>query len=414
MGWRIVVATNNWHKLQEFQQIAAEVAPGELEFVAPEAVLGVPWQGSEESGGTLEENAYLKATALFERIYQPVVADDTGFEVEALGGRPGVRSARFVGTEAENRRAVLELLRDVPPERRTARFRCVLCYRDQLRTVCVEGIVEGTVALEERGEGGFGYDPIFLPRGYERTFGEMEPWEKNRISHRHQAILALLQFLRRLEQEEGAEVPVVEQVQLPPWLPWLVRISAVAGQAEQGELLQELISQALRAGMPIRALAEGLLQVCLFAGFPAAIEALQLARTVCQRLGLVWETLEAETDDALARGQELFARVYGEQSERVRERLRQASPILEELVLRVAYGEVLARSELSPLERECAAVAVLASGGWWRQLRSHLRGMLRFGISPEQATEILEYLRPYCSPSSWERLQEEWQQAQRW
>lgn len=412
MGWRIVVATNNQHKLEELRRIASAIAPAELEFLAPEEVLGSPWEGVEEEGRTLEENAYLKATALFERLYRPVVADDSGLEVEILGGKPGVRSARFVGSEAKNRRAVLERLRRVPPERRRARFRCVLCYRDWLRTVCVEGIVEGTIALEERGQQGFGYDPIFIPEGQERTFGEMEPWEKDRLSHRFRATVALVEFLRRLEGEVAAEEPADERA-LPPWLPWLVRLCAAASQAEQAGQLEELLVGALRSGMPVRAVAEALLQLVPFAGFPAAIEALRCAQAVCQRLGLLWEAPEADPTPE-GSGLELFGRLYGEQQDQVRERLRQASPLLEELVLEVAYGRILARSGLSLLERECAAVAALAVGGWRRQLRSHLRGLLRLGMPPERCAELLLELRPYCSPQLWEQLQADWQEVQRW
>ncbi len=412
MGWRLVVATNNRHKLAELRSIAAMIAPGELEFLAPEEVLGSPWEGVEESGQTLEENAYLKATALFEQLYRPVVADDSGLEVDALGGEPGVRSARFAGSDADNRRALLERLSGVPPERRRARFRCVLCYRDWFRTVCVEGVVEGTIALEERGQRGFGYDPIFVPDGHERTFGEMEPWEKDRLSHRFHATVALLEFLRHLDEEE-AELPPRE-IALPPWIPWLMRLSAVASRAEQTEQLEELLVGALRSGVPVRVVAETLLQLLLFAGFPAAIEALRCAQSVCQRLGLPWEAPEVDAADNGQGGLELFERLYGEQSMRVRERLRQASPLLEALVLEVAYGRVLARSGLSLLERECAAVAALAVGGWWRQLRSHLRALLRLGIPPERCTELLAELRPYCNQQLWERLQVEWQEVQRW
>ncbi len=96
MPWRLVLATNNPHKVRELREIAELYAPGQLELLLPEE-LSQPWEGIEEVGATLEENAYLKATALFERLWVPVVADDTGLEIEALGGLPGVRSARFVG-----------------------------------------------------------------------------------------------------------------------------------------------------------------------------------------------------------------------------------------------------------------------------------------------------------------------------
>ncbi|MDW7996395.1 MAG: RdgB/HAM1 family non-canonical purine NTP pyrophosphatase [Bacteroidota bacterium] len=415
MGWHLVVATNNRHKLVELQEIAQALAPDQLHFLPPETVLGTPWASVEESGTTLEENAYLKAVALFERVGQPVVADDSGLEVEALGGRPGVDSAHFAGSDAENRRALLDLLRDVPPERRRARFRTVLCYRDWLRTVCVEGIVTGWIALEERGEHGFGYDSLFIPDGEELTFAEMEPSQKNRISHRFRAVAALLKFLQRLEIEpEPTPGTSVGLVRLPPWLPWLLRVCGAAVRSDHAEQLGLAVEGALRAGMPVRALAEGLLQLWPFAGFPAAIEALQCAHSVCRRLGLAWQPPERLVQDDFGRrehGESLFVSVYRGQAERVRERLRELSPVLEDAVLRGAYGETLSREGLTLLERELAAVAMLVVGGWWRQAQSHLRALLSQGITPEQGEELLLVLRPLCSARQWERLQEEWQQA---
>ncbi len=411
MSWRLVVATTNPHKLRELRQIAARIAPGRLHFLAPEEVLGTPWEGIEESGRTLEENAYLKATALFERIWQPVVADDSGLEIEALGGKPGVDSAHFVGSDAENRSAVLELLRDVPPERRRARFRTVLCYRDALRTLCVEGIVEGWIALEERGTSGFGYDPLFIPEGHERTFAEMEPEEKNQLSHRFRAVAALWETLRRLE-EEAVEPEGASEPEVPVWLPWLIRLSAAAARAETAAELDMLLRQALREGVPVRAIAEVLLQLCLFAGFPAAIEALTAAQAFCERFGVPWELLlpePLETEAMRARGSELFALVYGERTERVRRRLRGGAPVLEDLVLRVAYGEVLSRSGLDIVPREWAAIAALVVGGWWRQVASHLRALLRLGFPAEQCEEFLGILQPFCTPEQWAQLCKVWQ-----
>ncbi|MCS7177037.1 MAG: RdgB/HAM1 family non-canonical purine NTP pyrophosphatase [Candidatus Kapabacteria bacterium] len=409
---RIVVATQNPHKLRELQELASELAPGELEFVAPGQIEG--WDRVEE-GATLEENAYLKATALFERLWVPVVADDSGLEVEALGGKPGVHSAHFVGSDGENRRAVLELLQGLPKEQRRARFRTVLCYRDHLRTICVEGVVEGWIAFQERGHFGFGYDPIFVPEGEERTFGEMEPSEKNRLSHRYWAMQALLAELRRLWSDEAPEhrEECVSEQALPEWLPLLMRICAAAARPGQEEVLERELQRALQLGMPLNAVGEGLLQLCLFAGFPAAIEALQCAQRVCQQMGMVWEGPSEQLQSSPeAIGVELFQRVYGEQADRVRERLRAAAPALEDMVLRVAYGSVLSRQGLELVAREATAVATLvAVGGWWRQVQSHLRALLRLGVTPQQGEELLRELQPFCSSAQWERLQEEWAQA---
>ena len=409
MKWSLVVATANRHKLRELRQIAELIAPGQLEFVSPQE-LGIPWEGIEESGTTVEENAYLKATALFERVWRPVVADDTGLEVEALGGNPGVNSARFVGSEAENRRAVLELLRGVPPERRRARFRTVLCYRDWLRTVCVEGVVEGWIAPEERGANGFGYDPIFIPEGCTQTFAEMEPEQKNRLSHRFRALRALWQYLQRLEEPEPEHAGT--GLEIPSWLPWLMRICAAAARSGNAAELELLIARALREGMPVRALAEGLLQLSLFAGIPAAIEALSTAWAFCQRVGTPWEAPaeEASAADALeAYGGELFARIYGERATALRQRFRDIAPALETLIVRTAYGQILSRPGLGIVEREWAAIAALAVGGWWRQLAAHLRGALRLGVPIERCQELLEVLQPYCSADQWEELRRVWE-----
>jgi XTP/dITP diphosphohydrolase len=154
----------------------------------------------EESGLTLEENAYIKARAFFDATGIACVADDTGLEIEALSGAPGIHTARFAGEEAsyeDNVRLVLQQMESVPEERRGAQFRCVICYCDALRTVFAEGICKGRIATGARGEAGFGYDPVFIPDGSDHTFAELEAGEKNRISHR---ALALKQCALKLAE----------------------------------------------------------------------------------------------------------------------------------------------------------------------------------------------------------------------
>ncbi|MGM0738862.1 MAG: RdgB/HAM1 family non-canonical purine NTP pyrophosphatase [Bacteroidota bacterium] len=152
----------------------------------------------EESGDTLEENAEIKARFAYEKTGLPALADDTGLEVDALGGRPGVRSARYAGPAADarqNRKKLLEELQAVTdPDRRSARFRTVLVYIGHAPTERYRyiGTCEGRILTEERGSGGFGYDPLFVPDGYEETFAEMDPVEKNRISHRGRALQKFL------------------------------------------------------------------------------------------------------------------------------------------------------------------------------------------------------------------------------
>lgn len=153
----------------------------------------------EETGSTLIENARLKAQALVEATGSPAIADDTGLEVDALRGDPGVRSARFAGPSATYDENVDKLIRELAqvPEPRSARFRTVaVALWPDGRQIVAEGVVEGTIATERRGGGGFGYDAVFIPTGFDgRTFAEMGAEEKHQISHRGAAFRALASLL---------------------------------------------------------------------------------------------------------------------------------------------------------------------------------------------------------------------------
>ena len=154
----------------------------------------------EETGATFEENAALKALAISRIFTGLVLADDSGLEVDALGGAPGVHSARFAGpnaNDAENRFLLIHRLRNLGGEEFPARFRCVMVLASQGELLgSFGGIVKGKVLLEERGESGFGYDSIFVPQGYTETFGELQPEIKNSLSHRGRALADVLEFLR--------------------------------------------------------------------------------------------------------------------------------------------------------------------------------------------------------------------------
>ncbi len=193
---KLLVATSNPGKLREF---ARALEGAGIEVVGLEA-LDDPSE-VPETGSTFEENARIKAEAYSRRTDLPVLADDSGLEVEALGGAPGVLSARLGGpgvSDEQRCRILLERLQDVPAERRRARFRCVLVLAQGGRAVAsFEGVVEGRIAEEPRGRGGFGYDPVFFHEGVGRTFGELAPGEKEAVSHRGAAIRA---FLAALEQ----------------------------------------------------------------------------------------------------------------------------------------------------------------------------------------------------------------------
>jgi XTP/dITP diphosphohydrolase len=153
----------------------------------------------EETGETLEENALLKGREIARHFPgHAVLSDDTGLEVDALGGAPGVRSARYAGesaTYADNCAKLLREMAGVPPAKRTARFRCVLCWIEGGREFLFEGVCAGTIALSPRGAGGFGYDPVFVPEGSARSFAEMDEAGKNSLSHRGAALRKLLAHL---------------------------------------------------------------------------------------------------------------------------------------------------------------------------------------------------------------------------
>jgi len=188
---RIALASKNLHKLREIQAICAHWP---VEWVTVETHEGV-WPDVEEPHDTYLRNALDKARAVAAALGVPAVADDSGLEVDALGGAPGVRSARYAGrdaTDAENRRQLLAALKGVPGSGRSARFRCVtaVAWPDG-RELHTEGVCEGTLGTRERGSGGFGYDPLFVPEGWDRTMAELEPQEKDRLSHRGRAFRAL-------------------------------------------------------------------------------------------------------------------------------------------------------------------------------------------------------------------------------
>jgi XTP/dITP diphosphohydrolase len=193
---RVVLASSNSGKLRE---LASLLAPFGFDLVAQTA-LGV--ETPPETGQTFAENALLKARHAAAATSLPSLADDSGIEVDALGGRPGVYSARYAGegaTDQDNLRKMLGELRDVPPEKRTARYQCVIAFvrtASDPEPMIASGTWEGTVIGDARGLGGFGYDPIFVPRGFDRTAAELDPAKKNSLSHRGQALRSLVTQLQ--------------------------------------------------------------------------------------------------------------------------------------------------------------------------------------------------------------------------
>ena len=192
---RAVLASSNPGKLREF---AALLAPLSLQLAA-QGDFGI--QPAHETGSTFIENALLKARHAARHAHLPALADDSGLEVEALGGRPGVWSARFAGegaSEEANLRLLLAELAGVPEGWRQARYQCVIVWvrsvADQAPLIA-HGTWEGRIAHAARGQGGFGYDPVFIPLGEQRSAAEMTPAEKNAVSHRGQALRALVAML---------------------------------------------------------------------------------------------------------------------------------------------------------------------------------------------------------------------------
>lgn len=197
---RLVVATGNRHKLAEIRAILTAAGLGDVELV-PMGEFGVP--EPVEDGATFEANALIKARACVAATGLPALADDSGLEVDVLGGAPGVRSARYAGEPTDDRAnnaKVVTALAGVPAEARTARFVCAaaLCLPDG-REVVVRGTMEGHVVDDARGNEGFGYDPHFVSAAAApRTNGELRPSEKDAISHRGAAFRKLLEHLRAL------------------------------------------------------------------------------------------------------------------------------------------------------------------------------------------------------------------------
>jgi len=191
----VVLATGNAGKQRE---VAALLAPLGIQIIL-QTTLGI--SPAEETGTTFEANALLKARHAARESRLPALADDSGLEVDALGGRPGVWSARYAGPDASdeaNNAKLLAELAGVPPARRTARYRCVIAFvrnADDPAPLIAEGAWEGSIGEAPRGTGGFGYDPLFWPRGLGVTAAQMQPAAKNAVSHRG---LALAELLRKL------------------------------------------------------------------------------------------------------------------------------------------------------------------------------------------------------------------------
>lgn len=189
----IVLATHNRDKIKEFKsKLGSDIVLKTLDDFPklPDVI---------EDGDTLEQNALKKAKEIYAFTGLPTVADDTGLEVDALNGAPGIYSSRFAGEDAsyqDNVLKLLEELKDTKMEHRSARFRTTIAFVDKNESWCVEGSVEGRILKEQRGKDGFGYDPVFYYEPLDKSFSEMDLAEKNTISHRAKAIEAFVDKIK--------------------------------------------------------------------------------------------------------------------------------------------------------------------------------------------------------------------------
>jgi XTP/dITP diphosphohydrolase len=192
---KIVLATRNPHKIREIQTILGDL---QITFLTLDDFPAIP--PLREDGSTFKENSLQKARAVYQETGFPSMADDSGLEVFYLNGRPGVVSARYAGinaTDEQNNDKLLAQMLGVPPRRRRAQFRAVVTLVHEEAVDHTEGICPGVLGESPRGTNGFGYDPIFIPNGFTRTYAELSSEEKNRISHRAKALEKIRGVLQR-------------------------------------------------------------------------------------------------------------------------------------------------------------------------------------------------------------------------
>lgn len=189
---KLVFATNNRHKLEE----VGDVLKDQLRILSLKEINC--FDDIPETADTLEGNALIKATHVYDTYGYDCFADDTGLEVEALGGRPGVYSARYAGEDQNAARNMEKLLRELEGStNRRARFRTVVALIEGGKVSYFEGKIEGQIIEQQRGSAGFGYDPVFVPDGYSQTFAELGSELKNKISHRALAVKELIEYLKK-------------------------------------------------------------------------------------------------------------------------------------------------------------------------------------------------------------------------
>lgn len=193
---KLILATKNNGKVKEIREFFKGMKIELLSLNDYPEVEDIP-----ETGDTFEENAWIKAKAVYDKLQVCTLADDSGLEVDYLNGRPGVYSARYAGentNDENNRKKLLHEIKQVADHNRTARFICVMILYDGIKKNIFKGVCEGKITESVRGSDGFGYDPLFVPEAYDKTFAELDMETKNRISHRGKALEQLKEYLSEL------------------------------------------------------------------------------------------------------------------------------------------------------------------------------------------------------------------------
>lgn len=396
MKQRIIVASGNAHKIAELQSLLREAI--DVDLIPMTDVVGKI--DIDETGATFEENAYIKASHIHAVTGLAVIADDSGLIVDALEGQPGVLSARYAGshaTDADNRDLVASNLVARGLATSTGRFSCVLCYIDSQRTLFAEGHVEGTITATSSGQGGFGYDPMFIPDRYSQSYGDLPQSVKDATSHRSQAARKLASMIDELDND----APRPQD----PCMTLLDGVCRASIYASKGELrnLRRVLEHWVVDDESATAAYEAMLQTYLFAGFPIGIEALTVLDGVLQERGLTSATKNIEPYDAAVfqeRGVELCSSVYGSVYEKMMQRFTGISPEISLYTIIEGYGKTLSRPGLDGIMRECAIVCILATLGRRSQLVSHVRGARLLGANPEQLRLCADAIVECAGPSA--------------
>jgi XTP/dITP diphosphohydrolase len=386
----IIVASGNAHKISELQTLLRESI--DVDLVPMSDVVGKI--DIDETGATFEENAYIKASHIHALTGLAVIADDSGLIIDALDGEPGVFSARYAGagaTDADNRDVVTRKLVARGLDVSAGRFSCVLCYIDSQRSILADGHIEGTVTATCSGQGGFGYDPMFIPNSYDQSYGDLPQSVKDATSHRSQAARKLAAMIKELDNDS-----LHPQAPFMTMLDGVCRASIYAAKGEFGNL-RRVLEHWVVDGESATAAYEAMLQTYLFAGFPIGLESLSVLDALLQQRGLASATMDVEPYDVSVfqvRGKELCSTVYGSVYEKMMQRFTAISPEITLYTIVEGYGKILSRPGLDGIMRECAIVCILATLGRRSQLYSHVRGARNLSATPQQlqvcADAILE------------------------